>query len=198
MTLRSLLPLRVAAHAPRLIAPVLAWQGARVRRTVPPLPDAAGPTHGECGEHGDGNPVELLVLGESTAAGMGAPTHDVALAGCIADALARERGCRVRWRVLAQSGATARAMRTIVAAQPALPEADVVVVALGVNDVLSIPSGDGSWTRDLAALVGELRARCGRSGLPVVLAAVPPMHHFPALPQPLRAKPTPLHRWSSM
>ena len=185
MTPRSLLPLRVAAHAPLLIAPVLAWQGRRVRRTVPLLREAAGPTHGECGD-GDDDPIELLVLGESTAAGMGAPTHDVALAGCVASALARERSRRVRWRVLARSGATAHAMRALVAAHPALAPVDVAVVALGVNDVLAIPRGDGAWTRDLAALIGEMRARGGRSDLPVVLAAVPPMHHFPALPQPLR------------
>jgi hypothetical protein len=49
--------------------------------------------------------------------------------------------------------------------------------------VLAIPSGDAAWVRDLAALVGGLRARCGE--VPVVLAAVPPLGSFPALRHPL-------------
>jgi lysophospholipase L1-like esterase len=44
---------------------------------------------------------------------------------------------------------------------------------------------DRTWTRDLGALVAALRARCG-DRVQVVLAAVPPLHRFPALPQPLR------------
>ena len=179
----SLVRLRVAAHAGLLLAPVLAWQGARVRRTVPPLPDASGPTHGECGDGGDA--IDLLVIGESTAAGMGAPTHDVALAGCIARALAHHAGRAVRWRVLARSGATARAARDLVDGAHPPPRADVAVVALGVNDVLAIPRGDGAWARDLESLVTALRARCGAE-LPVVLAAVPPLGCFPALRHPLR------------
>lgn len=182
----SLVRLRIAAHAGLLLAPVLAWQGRRVRRTVPPLPDAAGPTHGECSEGGEGGEaIDLLVIGESTAAGMGAPTHDVALAGCVARALAHHAGRTVRWRVLARSGATARAARLLVDAAHPAPRADVAVVALGVNDVLAIPRGDGAWARDLETLVAALRARCG-SGLPVVLAAVPPLGCFPALHHPLR------------
>ena len=48
-------------------------------------------------------PPSLLPL--RIAAGMGAPTHDVALAGCVARALAHESARTVRWRVLARSGA---------------------------------------------------------------------------------------------
>jgi lysophospholipase L1-like esterase len=57
------------------------------------------------------------------------------------------------------------------------------VVALGVNDTLRLHS-PGRWTTDLRRLIGLLRERCG--AVPVVLASVPPMGVFPALPQPLR------------
>jgi lysophospholipase L1-like esterase len=183
----ALLPLRAAAGASLLLAPLLVWQGRQVRRTVPALPDAAGPTKGETGMMAAGPgaaPLDLLVLGESTAAGMGAPTHDDALAGAVARALAAASARAVRWQVRARSGATAHAARALVDddATPVL-RADVVVVALGVNDVLRFHS-DWTWTRALDALVARLRARCG--AVPVVVAAVPPMHCFPALPQPLR------------
>ena len=57
-------------------APVLIAQGRRLRRDTPRLPDAAHPWQGTL----DGpEPLQLLVLGDSTAAGVGAAT--VAAAG---------------------------------------------------------------------------------------------------------------------
>jgi lysophospholipase L1-like esterase len=193
----SLLALRVAAAASLALAPVLAWQGWRVRRTVPVLRDADGPVTGDAVPAtaplaSPAPPLSLLVLGESTAAGMGAPTHRDALAGRTAQALAELTGRRVRWRVVGRSGATAQAARTLFEASfadaalpddPAAARVDVAVVALGVNDVLAF-RGDRAWTRDLDALVQALRVRCGDA--PIVVAAVPPLHCFPALRQPLR------------
>jgi lysophospholipase L1-like esterase len=164
-----------------LLAPVLMAQGRRVRRTTPRLPEAPGPTTGEVG--GEGPPVRLLVLGESTAAGVGAASHQEGLAGQVARALAAAAGRPVRWRVLGRNGATAASTRETLLARAPDVAADVAVVALGVNDTLRL-HGPSRWTADLRALIGDVRARCGP--VPVVLAAVPPMGRFPGLPQPLR------------
>lgn len=185
----SLAALRVASVASLLLTPLLLWQGRRVRRTVTPLGDAAGPATGEClpdGAHTTALPLALLVVGESTVAGMGAATHADALTGRTAAALAQETGRAVRWRALGESGATARRAAALVrqAADAGPLDADVAVVALGVNDVLRFRP-DPVWALELADVVATLRART-RATLPVVVAAVPPMHAFPALPQPLR------------
>ncbi|HEX6368098.1 MAG TPA: SGNH/GDSL hydrolase family protein [Longimicrobium sp.] len=164
-----------------VLAPVLVAQGRRVRRTTPRLPEAPGPRAGEVA--GAGTAVDLLVLGESPAAGVGAADHQEALAGQVARMLAAETGRPVRWRVLARNGVTAAAARDELLAPASGVVADVVVVALGVNDTLRLHS-PGRWTSDLRALIGLLRERCGP--VPVVLASVPPMGVFPALPQPLR------------
>jgi lysophospholipase L1-like esterase len=164
-----------------LLAPVLVHQGRRVRATTPRLPEAPGPRTGEVA--GAGAAVDLLVLGESPAAGVGAADHHEALAGQAARTLAAETGRRVRWRVLARNGATAAAACDELLAPATGVAADVVVVALGVNDTLRLHS-PGRWTSDLRRLIGLLRERCGP--VPIVLAAVPPMGLFPALPQPLR------------
>jgi len=164
-----------------LLAPVLIAQGRRVRRTTPRLPEAPGPRTGEVA--GAGAAVELLVLGESPAAGVGAADHHEALAGQVARTLAAETGRRVRWRVLARNGATAATARDELLAPAAGVAADVVVVVLGVNDTLRLHSA-GRWTRDLRRLMELVRERCGAA--PIVLAAVPPMGVFPGLPQPLR------------
>jgi lysophospholipase L1-like esterase len=163
------------------LLPILWLQGRHVRKHTPRLPEAAGPSVGTI--RGAGVPLSLLVIGESTVAGVGAPDHAHALTGQIATALARLTGRTVRWRAVGRIGATARVARTRLV--PEIPQAPVqiIVVALGVNDVLRF-HGPGRWTHDLTELIADLRSRVGAA--PVVLASVPPMGRFPAFPQPLR------------
>lgn len=178
----STLALRMASTASLALAPLLAVQGRAVRRATPLLPGAAGPPAGLV--EGPGPALRLLVIGESTVAGVGAPTHAEALTGQLAAALAACLGRGVLWRAAGESGATASAVRRRLA--PALPAepADLVLVALGVNDTLRLRS-PARWAADLTALTGALRERVGPA--PIFLAATPPMGRFPALPQPLRA-----------
>ncbi len=176
------LALRTAAIGSLALAPLLLVQGRAVRRRTPQLPSAAGPPSGLVA--GPGPALRLLVLGESTVAGVGAPTHTEALAGQTAAALAARLDRAVAWRAAGQSGATADDVRTrLIPTIPPEP-VDLALVALGVNDTLRFRS-PRRWAADLAALVAALRARVGPA--PVVLAAVPPLGRFPALPQPLRA-----------
>jgi lysophospholipase L1-like esterase len=183
MIRRSDFRTRLMAAAAYPLLPVLIAQGKGVRRRTPRLPDAAGATVGTIGRDGEGEPLRLLVLGESTVAGIGAAGHDRALTGCIAAGLARRTGRAVRWRAAGRSGANARAAMELVAELPD-ERSDVVVVSLGVNDTLRFRA-PWLWMRDVERLIAAVRGRAGPA--PVVLAPVPPMHTFPALPQPLRA-----------
>ena len=163
------------------LLPILWLQGRHVRKHTPRLPEAAGPTAGTISAVGV--PLRLLVIGESTVAGVGAPDHAHALTGQIAAALATRTGRTVHWHAVGKIGATARVARTRLV--PEIPEApvDIIVLALGVNDVLRFHA-PGRWTRDLTQLITDLRERVGAA--PIVLASVPPMGRFPAFPQPLR------------
>lgn len=174
--------LRAASAASLALLPVLVVQGRRVRRDTPRVPEAPGPREGVA--DGAGAPLRLLVVGESTAAGVGAASHDEAVTGQTARVLAARTGRAVAWRVLGRNGATARTVRTDLLEPAEGVRADVAVVALGVNDTLRFHA-PGRWRRDLAALIAALRERCG--AVPIVLAGVPPVGRFPALPQPLRA-----------
>ena len=69
-------------------APLLVAQALYVRRTTPRLPGASGPTEGLV--PGAGTPWRLAVLGESTVDGVGAASHEEALTGRLAQALARD------------------------------------------------------------------------------------------------------------
>lgn len=159
------------------LAPVLAVQALRTRRGTPRLPGASGPTAGVVGS---GVAFRLAVLGESTVDGVGAGTHEEGLTGQLAQLLAR-RGLEVRWQAVGRTGATAAVARRDLVQQ--LRPADVVVIALGVNDTLELHSA-ARFRRDLLRVVVGVRQRLGH--VPVVLAGVPPMGGFPALPRPLK------------
>ncbi|MEV7042800.1 SGNH/GDSL hydrolase family protein [Amycolatopsis sp. NPDC051061] len=157
---------------------VILAQAVYVKRKTPRLPGAAGPAEGLV--PGDGEPFRLAVLGESTVDGVGAADHEEALTGCLAREIARE-GRAVRWQAVGRTGANARTVRAELV--PLVRPADLVVVALGVNDTIELRTA-ASYRRDLLELVVELRRRLGP--VDVLLAGVPPMSRFPALPRPLR------------
>lgn len=159
------------------LGPLLYLQGRHVRRVTPLLPEPSGPRTGIAGAGPD---LRLLILGDSAAAGVGAETQQQALSGQLVAALAPHR--RVTWQLVARTGAgTAQTLRHL--RRRARENFDVVLTSLGVNDVTgNVRQQD--WLRAQAELVDLLRREYGAPR--VLLSALPPMHLFPALPQPLR------------
>ena len=175
------IPLRALSAASLvLLAPILVFQGRQVRRVTPRLPPADGPHQGVVPGP---RPVRLLIAGESTAVGVGVTTHEAGLAGQTARALAALTGRGVSWRVLGRSGASAHHLVAEFIEPGAPIDADVVVLALGVNDTISL-SSVSLWVTALDALLRGVRA--SSPDAVVVLSGVPPMQVFPAFPVPLR------------
>lgn len=172
--------LGLAAAMP--LAPLLLVQGRRVRRDTPKLPEADGVRAGTAGADRLGRPLRLLVLGDSSAAGVGASAQDEALAGRLVERIAPALGRPLHWKVVARTGTTTRDARALLEAEAAEPF-DVAVVALGVNDVTALRPAT-RWLQDVEQLTAMLhdRHRLRR----VLWSGLPPMHRFPALPQPLR------------
>lgn len=162
------------------LLPVLFAQGYWLRRSTPRLPDAAGPLAGNVA--GEGKPLRLIALGESTVAGIGARTHETSLAGQLALALHRHARRSVDWTVVARSGINARQCRAELVPKLAGCRADVVVIALGVNDAIEFHTAR-RWSSDIETLIADVRAEVGDAL--VLLSGVPPLDYFPALPQPL-------------
>ncbi|HMS80284.1 MAG TPA: SGNH/GDSL hydrolase family protein [Burkholderiaceae bacterium] len=146
-------------------APLLLWQGRRVRRDTPKLPEAEGPRDGIAGADRPGRPLRLLIVGDSSAAGVGARAQDEALAGRLVARLAPRLARPLAWRLVARTGATTRDALALIDAEP--PDRfDVAGVALGVNQVTAVRPVP-RWQPDVSRGHG-------------------PMHRFPALPQPRR------------
>ena len=159
------------------LAPLLLWQGRRVRRVTPRLPEPAGPRAGVAGQ---GAPLRLLVLGDSAAAGVGvARQHDALTGRLLAELSPRHT---VHWRLLAHTGDD---LAQVARRLPALAgqRFDIAVLSIGVNDVTG-RTPPRRWARDYAELLARLRTEHGVRHC--LLTPVPPMHLFPALPQPLR------------
>lgn len=161
--------------------PFLYLQARRVRRTVGRLPDAAGETSGKYG--GQADEIKLLTLGESTIAGVGAANHDEALTGQFARHLSGATSRAVRWRALGESGITVReTLRRLV---PRLPDEpfDVILIALGGNDVFGL-SSPRRWRGEMSKLLEILGEKYPNAE--ILVANVPMVRDFRAMPNPLR------------
>ncbi|MEL7097226.1 MAG: SGNH/GDSL hydrolase family protein [Pseudomonadota bacterium] len=154
------------------LAPVLVAQGAWVAARTPSLPEALGHHSGAIGE---GPPLRVLFVGDSSMAGVGVIHLDDALPGQILSRLAPHFA--VTWHMHARSGATtASTSRT-------LPphKCDIAIVALGVNDLTRLVPLR-RWLAQTEALIEQLETGGARQ---VHLSAMPPVGRFPAIPSPL-------------
>ncbi len=163
------------------LTPFLYLQGRYTRLKVGRLPDAEGETVGIAG---DGEPdLRLLAIGESTVAGVGAKSHEEALSGRFAGHLSAQTGRTVEWHAVGRSGITIA--ETLVELVPKVPDVqfDLVVVALGGNDVFK-GSSPAHWRKKLVELIKILQGR--GDGADIFLANIPMVRDFIAMPDPLR------------
>lgn len=159
------------------LAPFLIAQGLYIRYVTPRLPEPAGE---RSGAEGSGTPLRLLILGDSAAAGVGVSTQSQALSGKLVFALGLD--FQVQWKLIAQTGYTAADV--IKRLEMTSPERfDVVVTSIGVNDVTHGTTLK-KWIRCQIRIVEMLQSKFNVQH--IILSGIPPIHLFPALPQPLR------------
>lgn len=160
-----------------VLMPVLLVQALYLRMTVLRLPEPAGPRSGAIGM---GPVLRLLILGDSSAAGVGVDHQDEALLGQLTRRLAPY--ATVEYKLFAVTGARTADVLSWLDDMPPVPF-DVVVVALGVNDVTKGVSLR-RWLRQQAHLLDRLIQDFDARH--VIVSGLPPMRDFPLLPQPLR------------
>ncbi|OEY66955.1 SGNH/GDSL hydrolase family protein [Marinobacter sp. X15-166B] len=159
------------------LAPLLLLQGKRVRATTPALPEPTGARRGKVGQ---GPALNLLMLGDSAAAGVGVSAQEQALSGQLTRRLSDV--FTVTWTLQAQTGLRVADYLPPHDRLPAV-SVDVLVLSLGVNDLTSGVSMR-RWRQRTGRLLDILDQRY--SPRLILFTAVPPVHRFPALPQPLR------------
>lgn len=188
MTLRravgtGLLVATTAAAAAALGARAVLQHQAAVAR------EAIGKPLGEDAPHADrvfkkrlGSTIDLLVLGDSIAAGLGADGPRGTLGARLARQLAKRTDRAVRLRTAAVVGSESSMLDAQLASLPDGYRPDVTVVVVGGNDVTHrVPVAES--VAHLDRCVAALRAR----GSAVVVGTCPDLGALTPVPQPLRA-----------
>jgi lysophospholipase L1-like esterase len=160
-----------------MLAPLLIFQGRRVREKIVLLPEPPGQRHGR---QGQGKTLKLLVVGDSAAAGVGADAQYATLYGQLVSRLSANFS--VQWHVLAKTGENTQSITTLLDNIDPQPF-DIIVTSLGVNDVTSGKSSK-QFAKDLDALYQILMQKF--TPQQIIFSSMPPMGQFPALPNPLR------------
>ncbi len=169
-------------HAPRILS-----QKRQLEATAERLPDAARPWEGKL-EGPD--PLRLVVVGDSTAAGTGAATQEEALPGSLARELHARTGRGVIWRAVGENGAdTGQFLERHLTDAVARP-VDLVFVSLGANDAIHARS-TAAFARDLRTLLETISDRHPHAR--ILVSNLPIFGRFELLPEPLR---TTLYRHS--
>lgn len=130
----------------------------------------------------EGRPIQLLLLGDSIAAGLGAERRKDTLGGRLAKLLARRLHRPVRLRTAAVVGAESSQLGPQIDGLKAGYRPDVAVIVVGGNDVTHrVPVAES--VEHLTRAILRLRGR----GAEVVVGTCPDLGALRPVPQPLRS-----------
>ena len=163
------------------LLPFILPQAIYVRKTAPRFAEAAGPRRGTTGT---GKNYNLVAIGDSIIAGVGATTLAKALVGQTAEKLSFTLKGQITWEAIGIIGAVSHQVTERLVPQLPDKKPDFMVVSIGVNDITSLASV-ARWRQNLAKLLDVLGAYAPAAIIAV--AGIPPLRGFPILPQPMRA-----------
>lgn len=161
---------------------VLSRQATIARSRIGNTLGTVAPSADKVYKKGYGEPVDLVLLGDSIAAGLGADHPKHTLGGGLARRVAKRTGRSVRLRTAAVVGSESSVLATQIASLPATYRPDVAVIVVGGNDVTHrIPTADS--IRHLTEAITSLQ----ELGAEVVVGTCPDLGALRQVPQPLRA-----------
>ena len=163
-----------------LLGPVLFPQARWAKRVIPRLPDAARPWEGRIPGR---DPVSILVLGDSTAAGVGAASQADALPGNLARRLSQEWERGAHWRAVGENGATTLDIVRRYLAEATTQTYDLIFVTIGANDALTLRSRR-AFRRNFRTILRRLRSVSPKAL--ILVSSFPGFSQFASLPNPLR------------
>ena len=170
----------LAALLSWLLLPIYVTVGPWVRARTVRMAPAAGPHRASL--PGRGKPLRLLVVGDSSVAGVGVSHTTESLGHRIAENLARQTGRPVTYAMHGNNSAVAGQLRDYVV--PHLPAEPFthIVISVGANDAKNWHSG-GRWKRDFGTLLYALRTKYPEAT--IVWSRLFDFAKLPAVPAPL-------------
>ena len=182
------------------LAPVYLYQGHKIKRDTVRLPEPNGERHGQVQlDNPAGNlpntlkdnrqqTLNLMIVGDSAAAGVGSQTQQEALVGNLIPILTEQPIIqttfnKLNWSLQATTGHTSFDIlrRLYVLPAPSQP-IDVMVLSVGVNDTTSSVSVD-KWQQQIENIITIVQRKFGVREM--IFLSLPPMAQMPAIPAPL-------------
>lgn len=166
-----------------LLAPIALIQGIQVRRSTPRLTPPEGPISGIATPNektlSDAPKRHLLIIGDSSVAGLGAPHTEQALALPLAQALAKADNAPVMWRAVGSNSATAGAIRDVVLPNIERENYTDILLSVGTNDAKNFHT-IARFKREFGQLLYGLKARFPEAR--IVWSPAVNMQRMPSLP----------------
>lgn len=162
--------------------PVYIWQGLGVRKRslrMPP-PDHTGWIHSP--DRAKGEPLKILLIGDSSAAGVGARTVEASLGGQLPGLLSEQTSRPVSVRIAGFNSATCAHIRDHAVPNIERESFDYIALNIGTNDAKNFHTGR-RFCRDFGTLIYALKARYPAAT--IIWSGVLDLRDVPALPSPL-------------
>lgn len=163
------------------LLPILYYQGKKIRKEVPQLPEAREPkgyikTASE-------KTLKIMAIGESTIAGVSVDFHENGFIGSLAKEISTKKNISILWKVLAKSGYTAKMVRKRILPEIQETNADLIVIGLGGNDAFKLNSPE-IWMFQINLLIKALKRKFPRT--PIYFTNMPPIKEFPAFTKAIK------------
>ena len=178
-----------------LLAPIYIHQGRKIKRETVRLPEPNGERHGQVqlndtalSEDKTEQVLNLMIVGDSAAAGVGSQTQQEALVGRLIPILAQQNELcssfdTLNWSLQATTGHTSFDIlrRLYVLPAPSQP-VDIMLLSVGVNDTTTKVPLD-KWHQQIEDIIAIAQRKFGVREL--IFLSLPPMADMPAIPAPL-------------
>lgn len=179
-----------------LLAPIYLYQGRKIKRDTVRLPEPNGERHGhiqlkksaDTSKDENKQTLDLMIVGDSAAAGVGSETQQEALAGKLMPILEQQPAILTQfdalsWSLQATTGHTSFDILRRLYVLPAHSQPiDVMVLSVGVNDTTTSVSVD-KWQQQIKDIIAIAQRKFGVREL--IFLSLPPMAQMPAIPAPL-------------
>lgn len=158
------------------LLPILYFQGKKIRRDIPQLPEAAIPK-GSVNYQRATQSFNLLAIGESTMAGVGVRTHAEGFVGTLARELSERLQQSVDWEVVAKSGYTVKKVIQKLLPLTVDKKPDLIIIGLGGNNAFELNSPQ-RFRKDMEQLLQKIQQQFPNT--PIGVLNMPPIKEFPA------------------
>ncbi|MCP3056473.1 SGNH/GDSL hydrolase family protein [Aurantimonas sp. LRZ36] len=163
--------------------PVYVWQGIAARRRIERMPPPDGSVTGFCGTEAIRDAaIRLLVIGDSSAAGVGVANIDDSLAPKLAERLYALTGLSVFWRTAGSNSAVSAEGRDHVVPNLAREAFTHIVLMIGTNDAKNF-HGARKFKKGFGGLLYALKAKWPEAR--IVWSPPVDLKRVPALPRGL-------------